>query len=143
MKVIKEPKMIEVYVNVKYLETESNLVQRFEFSVSNKKYLPYLFDARFLFKNRIETLIKEMLLSGFEKRVDDKDNVEIFYKKQNKPKPCIKNISCYTPPFFGCQYCIKAQNEEKFVYCPEKNKHYVAPGIQRCPVFRCKEEIIT
>lgn len=143
MKAIKEPKMIEVYVNIKYSETDEYLVQRFEFNISNKKYLPYLFDARFLFKNKIENMIRDSLLEGYEKRVDDKDNIEIFYKKQPRPKPCIKNISCYTPPFMGCQYCSIAQTEKQFIYCKEKNKHYTIPGIQRCAIFRCKDEILT
>lgn len=143
MKQIKEPKLIEVIANIRYEEKEDTLVQKISFVVPNKKYLPYLFDARFLFKNKIEKLIKDILLKGFIRRIDDIDNIEIIYEKQEKPKPCMKKLACYTPPYFGCSYCQLAQEEGLFIFCPEKNKHMTKPGVQRCKIFRVKEEIIT
>lgn len=141
--VIKEPKNIGVFININYEETDDNLIQKFSFSVENKKYLDYLFDARFLFKQKIENIITDNLLNGFQKRVDEKNCVSIYYDKQDKPRPIIKKIQAYTPPYFGCLFCKKAKKKDGFVFCEEKNKHYVNPGIKRCPVFRCKEEIIT
>ena len=82
MRQIKEPKLIEVIANIRYEEKEDVLVQKISFVVPNKKYLPYLFDARFLFKNKIEKLIKDNLLKGFIRRIDDIDNIEIIYEKQ-------------------------------------------------------------
>lgn len=140
---IKEPKNIEILVNIKYKEEEDEVIQRFEFNVTNKKYLDYLFDSRFLFKERIEKLIKDNLLENFISRVDRRDSVEIKYAKQEVPVPCIRKIQAYTPPYFGCKYCSKAEEEGNFLFCPEKKKHYSKPGIQRCPVFRVKEEILT
>lgn len=142
MKQIKEAKNIELFVNIKYEETDT-LSQIFEFNVNNKKYLNYLLDQRLLFKDKINRLIKEFLLPDFISRIDDIDKVIIKYKKQKKPKPCIRKIQAYVPPYFGCKFCSKAEHKDGFAFCPEKNKHYPGDGVKRCPVFKTKEELLT
>ena len=143
MKQIKEARNIEIFVNIRYEEKENGLLQKFNFAVTNKKHLDYLFDARYLFKRKIDKLIKEILLEGYISRVDSKDEIDILYQQQKKPLNSIKKIQTYVPPYLGCKFCEKAQDDNGFIYCPEKNKHYSKEGIQRCPVFRSKEEIIT
>lgn len=142
-KQIKEAKNIEVLVNIRYNNSTNGLEQSFEFNVSNKKYLDFLFDARFLFKNKIDALIQKMSLDGFKSRTDSRDRVTMLYASQEAPRPCIRKIQAYVPPYFGCDYCSKCQKEGDFVFCPEKQKHYTKGGVKRCPVFRTKEEIIT
>lgn len=144
MKQVKEAKNIEVLVNISYAEENNELVQTFSFFVSNKRYLTYLFDARFLFKQKIEKLIEELLLEGYKRRADMEGEIKLYYDIQPKPQPIIRKICAYVPPNCGCAYCSKAVKEGEFVFCPEKNKHYhKSEGIGRCPVFRCKEEILT
>lgn len=143
MKQIKEAKNIEILVNIRYEEKDDKLIQRFQFSVTNKKHLDYLFDARFLFKRKIDKLINDFLLEDYVSRTDSKDEIEMVYLKQKKPNNCIRKIQAYVPPYFGCKFCEKAKIKGEFIFCPEKNKHYTLQGIQRCPVFRTKEEIIT
>ena len=145
MKIIKEPKNIEILVNIKYELTDEYLKQKFEFFSTNKKNLNYLFDARLPFKNKIDKLISDNQLNNFIKRIDMKDEVDMYYEIQEIPQPQIKKIHVYIPPYYGCKYCKKAQEEGLFFYCPEKNKHYLKTngGIKRCPVFRSKDEIIT
>ena len=105
----------------------------------------YLFDARLPFKNKIDKLISDNQLNNFIKRIDMKDEVDMYYEIQEIPQSQIKKIHAYVPPYYGCKYCKKAQEEGLFFYCPEKNKHYLktSGGIKRCPVFRSKDEIIT
>lgn len=145
MKVIKEPKNIEILVNIKYELTDEYLKQRFEFFSTNKKNLNYLFDARLPFKNKIDKLISDNQLNSFIKRIDMKDEVDMYYEIQEIPQSQIKKIHAYVPPYYGCKYCKKAQEEGLFFYCPEKSKHYLktSGGIKRCPVFRSRDEIIT
>lgn len=144
VKQIKEAKNIEIFVNITYREENDKLIQRFEFSVTNKKYLSYLLDARLLFKNKIEKLLNEFLLNDFILRIDSNEYIEMIYKKQEIPKPCIRKIQSYVPPFFGCKYCKKAEIKENgIIFCREKNKHYTDGGIKRCQVFRSKDEIIS
>lgn len=143
MKQIKEAKNIELFVNIKYKTENNKLIQIFEFNVSNKKYYDYLLDQRLLFKDKINSLIKEFLLKDFISRVDDIDKIIITYNIQEIPKPCIRKIQTYVPPYFGCLYCSKAENKEGFIYCPEKSKHYPFPGVKRCPVFKTKDEVLT
>lgn len=145
MKKIKEEKNVEILVNIRYEESGNELVQTYEFSSSNKKNLAYLFDARFLFKRKIDRLVSSNLLDGYLSRTDDVDRITIRYQKQDKPRNCMRVLSAYIPPFFGCAYCDKAKIENEFIYCPERNKHYtkISGGIKRCPVFRTKEKILT
>lgn len=144
-KVVKEAKNIEVLVNIKYEMEGDFLKQKFEFMPSNKKHLDYLFDARFLFKKKIDDLIKKNMLADFVKRTDSKEEVDMYYTKQNPPQPQIRKIHAYIPPYCGCKFCKKAEIKGMFYFCPEKNKHYTMAdgGIKRCPVFRSKNEIIT
>ena len=72
MKKIREEKNIEVLVNIRYKNIDDQLVQTYDFTSSNKKILNYLFDTRFLFKRKIDRLIKEFLLEGYISRVDEK-----------------------------------------------------------------------
>lgn len=143
MKVIKEPRLIDVFVNITYSVKNDELKQTFEFNVSNKKHLDYLFDNRFLFKNKIDRIIKDNVLEGFIRRVDDNDKVEIYYENQKPPKPIIRKINCIVPPFFGCEFCKHATKKGGFTYCKEKKKHYPKDGIKRCPIFRCSELELT
>lgn len=145
MKKIKEAKNIEILVNIRYENEGDYLKQRFEFKPSNKKHLDYLFDARYLFKNKIDDLIKKTMLEDFVKRVDSKEEIDMYYEKQAMPQPQIRKIYAYIPPYCGCQFCKKAEEKGMFYFCPEKNKHYTKAdgGIKRCPVFRSKDEIIT
>ena len=145
MKKIKEEKNVEIFVNIKYNLKDDKLIQIFEFSSDNKKNLNYLFDAKFLFKRKLDKLISEYLLDGYLERTDDFDKVIIKYEKQEKPSNCIRKLQAYIPPFFGCIYCEKAVIENDFIYCPEKNKHYtlISQGIKRCPIFRTKDKILT
>ena len=57
MKKIKEEKNIEILVNIRYENKGKELIQTYEFSSSNKKNLNYLFDARFLFKRKVDKLM--------------------------------------------------------------------------------------
>ena len=144
MKIIKEERNVEVLVNIRYITTETELIQSFEFVPDNKKDLRYLFDKRFLFKKRIEDLIEKMLLDNFKERIDSTDKIIIKYEKQEPPKNCIRKIQAYIPPYLGCNYCVLAQTEGEFIYCPIKNKHYTKiGGVKRCPVFKSKEKILT
>ena len=145
MKKIKEEKNVEILVNIRYENKDDQLIQTYEFSSSSKKNLNYLFDARFLFKRKIDRMINNFLLDGYISRVDEENKITIKYKKQEKPKNCMRKLQAYIPPFFGCMYCEKAKIEGDFIYCPEKNKHYtaVSQGVKRCPVFRTKEKILT
>jgi hypothetical protein len=145
MKKIKEEKNVEILVNIRYENKDDQLIQTYEFSSSNKKNLNYLFDARFLFKRKIDRMINNFLLDGYISRIDEENKITIKYKKQEKPKNCMRKLQAYIPPFFGCIYCEKAKIEGDFIYCPEKNKHYtaVSQGVKRCPVFRTKEKILT
>lgn len=141
-KQIKEAKNIEVLVNITYENNDNTISQIFSFVVSNKRYLSYLQDARFSFKKKLEKLISSMLLDGFQRREDCEDKITMFYSKQDLPKPCIRKIQFYVPPYLGCNFCSLAKIEGQFVFCPEKNKHYVG-GVKRCPIFRSKDELIT
>lgn len=145
MKKIKEEKNIEVLVNIRYKNIDDQLVQTYDFTSSNKKILNYLFDTRFLFKRKIDRLIKEFLLEGYISRVDEKSRIVITYKNQEKPKNCIRKLQAYVPPYFGCMYCELAEIKGDFIYCPEKNKHYTvaSQGVVRCQIFRSKEKILT
>lgn len=143
MKQIKEARNIVIYVNITYEEKDNELTQTLSFSTKRKQDLAYLYDSRFLIKNEIEKLIKNILLSGFIQRIDHTDKIEMKYKVQKHPAPCIKVINAYIPPYLGCLYCLKAEVKGDFYFCPEKNKHYVKPGIKRCAVFRTKEKILT
>ena len=53
-KKIKEEKNIKFYINITYFNREGTFVQRFDFSVSNKRYLPLIYDKRYLFKKDID-----------------------------------------------------------------------------------------
>jgi hypothetical protein len=121
------------------------LIQTFDFSAENKKYLNYLFDARFLFKRKVDKLVSDFLLDGYISRIDEPNRITLKYRNQEKPKNCIRKLQAYIPPYFGCLYCCKAEIKGEFIYCPEKSKHYtlVSEGIKRCPVFRSKDKIIT
>ena len=141
-KQIKEAKNIEVLVNITYDEFDAYSTQTFLFVVSNKRYLSYLQDARLSFKRKFDKLISSMLLDGFQKREDQEDKIVMYYDKQELPKPCIRKIQFYVPPYLGCKYCSIAESKGEFIFCPEKNKHYVG-GIKRCPIFRSKDELIT
>ncbi len=141
-KIIKEAKNVEILVNIKYEETEEELIQKFQFIVSNKKYLDYIYDKRYLFKNKIDNLINSLLLNGFKSRTDCKDEIIMKYEKQEHPKNVIRKIICIVPPYCGCNYCDKAKKEGLFIFCKEKKKHYTE-GIKRCPIFHMKEEILT
>lgn len=144
MKKIKEAKNIEVFVNIRYsYNDDGNLSQKFNFVVSNKKYLDYITDKRYLLKDKIEHLISSFLLENFIERIDRKENVEIIYKHQERPENCIRKIQCYIPPYCGCKYCQIAEKDGNFIYCPEKNKHYVGNGIQKCPIFKSIDEVLT
>lgn len=147
MKKIKEIKNIEVLINIIYNYEEVNgeklLVQNFNFICNNKKQYSYLFDKRLDFKRKIEKIIKELELKDFVHRADEEECVKIYYKNQEAPKNLMRAIICQVPPYFGCIFCSKAEVNELFIKCPEKSKHYTIPGIQRCPVFKMKEEIIT
>lgn len=142
-KIIKEPKNIEILVNIRYEIKDEGLKQIFQFKATNKKYLDYLFDARFLFKNKIDKMVKDFLLDGYIKRVDSKDEIDIYYEKQEVPKTQIRKIQAYIPPNTGCKYCRKAQEDGLFLFCSEKNKHYTKGGVNRCPIFRSKDELLT
>lgn len=139
---IKEAKNIEIFVNITYKVEDEKLIQIFTFTVSNKKYLSYLFDARLLFKSKIEKILNDFLLEGFVSRIDGKDFIEMKYNLQKIPKPCIRKIQVYLPPFFGCKYCRLAENNNGTIYCREKNKHYTE-GIKRCQIFKSKDKIIS
>lgn len=145
MKKIKEEKNVEFLVNIKYSLKDDNVIQTFEFTSSNKKNFIYLFDARFLFKRKIDKLIKDFLLDGYISRIDEENKITLKYKKQELPKNCIRKLQAYVPPNFGCIYCEKAKIEGEFIFCPEKNKHYTlaSEGCKRCPVFRQKNKLIT
>ena len=133
-KIIKEPKNIEILVNIRYEKKGK---------AANKKYLDYLFDARYLFKNKIEKMINDFLLEGYKRRVDSKEEINVFYDEQEAPKNQIRKIQAYIPPNTGCKYCKKAQEDGLFIFCPEKNKHYTKGGVNRCPIFRSKDELLT
>lgn len=143
-KQIKEAKNIEIFVNITYTIESEDLVQKFSFSAKNKKYLSYLLDARLLFKDKIEKMLKEFLLEDFKSRIDGKDFIEMRYGQQEIPKPCIRKIQAYVPPYFGCKYCIFAEKQEcGIINCRKKEKHYSDGGIKRCPVFKSKDDIIS
>lgn len=142
-KVIKEVKNIEVLINIRYKQEEDKTIQTFQFSTSNKKYLDYLFDKRYLFKNKIEKLIKSLLLKDFISRIDSNEEVVLIYNKQEIPKNKMRKIVCQVPPYCGCQFCDKAEKKDCFVFCKEKNKHYTKDGIKRCPIFHMKEIVLT
>lgn len=142
MKVIKDIKNIDIFINIKYTEEDEYLLQHFQFNVSNKKHLDYIFDNRYLFKSKLDKLITSSLLKGFIKRVDSKEEVIMYYSKQDIPKNCIRKISSVVSPDTGCRWCEKAQEKGIFYYCPEKNKTYSQP-ISRCPVFKIKDVILT
>lgn len=145
MKKIKEEKNVEILVNIRYEVKDDQLIQTYEFSSSSKKNLNYLFDARFLFKRKVDKLISTFLLNDYIDRIDESDKITIRYKAQEKPSNCIRKLQAYIPPCFGCMYCEKAKIEGDFIYCPEKNKHYTvaSEGVKRCPVFRQKNKLIT
>lgn len=140
---IKLAKQINFYINIKYKTIDENLHQIFEFSTTNKKYLAYVYDSRYLLKQKIEALIKKEFQENFVDRIDDKTYIEIIYKTNKKPKPRIVNLSFYLPPFNGCKYCTKCKKQGNFLYCKEKNKHYDSNGIRNCKVFKSIEEILT
>lgn len=141
---VKMERTITVYVNITYKEIEKELLQSFNVSTSRKQDLSYLYDSRFLFKNKIDNIIKENALEGFIRRVDCDDRVEMYYELQSKPSPLIKSFVIYIPPYLGCEYCANAEKKENgFVYCTIKKKHYQKNGIKRCPVFRTMEKILT
>ena len=142
-KVIKEAKNIELIINIKYTTTNDKLIQHFCFNLSNKKYTNYLFDVRYQFKRKIEALIKQFLLKDFIRRIDGTDEVVLEYKLQEAPMPVLRKIICVVPPYCGCSFCDRAKEENDFLYCSEKKKHYAKPGIKRCPIFRSKDEILT
>jgi hypothetical protein len=75
MKKIKEEKNVEFLVNIKYSLKDDNVVQTFEFTSSSKKNFVYLFDARFLFKRKIDKLIKDFLLDGYISRIDEENKI--------------------------------------------------------------------
>lgn len=140
---IKIAKQINFYVNIKYKFAGEELHQIFEFSTTNKKYLTYAYDSRYLLKRKIEKLIKDEFQENFIDRIDEKDYIEMVYKTQKRPRPRIVNLSFYLPPFNGCKYCTKAEKQGNFLYCSEKNKHYDSNGIRNCKVFKSIEEILT
>lgn len=143
MKVIKEPKNVELLINIICEKKGEKLIQHFKFNVKNKKHLDYLFDNRFLFKQKIDKIISANVLDGFIERVDDVDEVRIKYINDEEiPKPFIRKINVVMPPFFGCEYCCRAEKKDCFIYCKEKGKHYTK-GILRCPIFKCKEIELT
>lgn len=143
MRKIREEKNVEFLVNIRYRIEGEKLIQTFEFSSSSKKNFIYLFDPRFLFKNKIDNLLSEFLLKDFLQRIDEENKITFLYEKQEIPKNCIRKLSAYIPPCFGCEYCSKAIQENDFIFCPVKNKHYPFPGVKRCPVFKTKNKILT
>ena len=142
MKKIKEIKNIEILINIIYLQKET-LEQHFKFVCSNKKHYSYLFDKRFCFKYKIEKIIKDLALDNFIKRIETENEIIVYYEKQKVPKNIIRKVMGQIPPCCGCQYCELAEEKDNFIYCPERKKHYVKPGIQRCVAFRMKKEVIT
>lgn len=142
---IKMERTITVYVNITYKTNNNELVQTFNVTTKRKKDLSYLYDSRFLLKNKIDKIISDNLLDNFIKRVDHEDKIEMFYEIQEKPAPLIKVFNIYIPPFLGCIYCSNAEkkSDNGFFYCKIKKKHYQKNGIKRCPVFKTKEKILT
>jgi hypothetical protein len=140
---IKIARQIDFYVNIKYKKNGDELHQIFEFNVTNKKYLTYAYDARYLLKRKIEKLIRDEFVENFVERIDEKEYIEVIYKTEKIKKPKIVNLNFYLPPFNGCKYCEKCEKQGNFLYCKEKNKHYDLAGIRNCKVFKSIEEIIT
>ena len=81
MKKIKEEKNVEILVNIRYEVKDDQLIQTYEFSSSSKKNLNYLFDARFLFKRKIDRLINSLLLEGYISRIDETEEAKKLYEK--------------------------------------------------------------
>lgn len=144
-KKIKEEKNIKFYINITYFNREGTFVQRFDFSVSNKRYLPLIYDKRYLFKKDIdELLFNEKVDSSFVRRIDEKDYIEVVYSKNGSHSaPRIATISNYVPPYTGCIFCKKAKKKGDFIFCDEKGKTYQYPGIKKCPVFLSLEKNLT
>ena len=140
---IKIARQIDFYVNIKYKKNGDELHQIFEFNVTNKKYLTYAYDSRYLLKRKIEKLIRDEFVENFVERIDEKEYIEVIYKTEKIKKPKIVNLNFYLPPFNGCKYCEKCEKQGNFLYCKEKNKHYDLAGIRNCKVFKSIEEIIT
>lgn len=144
MKKIKEEKNIKFYINITYRQEPGIIIQTFDFTTSNKRYLPFIYDKRYLFKKQFEKLIASELLEDFMNRVDLDDKVIMTYGRGATPqKPRMAIINDYLPPYAGCSYCAKAKVDGDFLYCPEKDKHYRLPGIKRCPVFYSKSKVLT
>jgi hypothetical protein len=140
---IKIAKQIDFYVNIKYKKDGDKLHQIFEFNVTNKKYLAYAYDSRYLLKRKIDKLIKDEFVENFIERIDEKEYIEVIYETEKTKRPKIVNLNFYLPPFNGCKYCEKCEKQGNFLYCIEKNKHYDLAGIKNCKVFKSVEEIIT
>lgn len=143
MSELKIAKQIDFYINIKYKIIDEKIHQIFEFNTSNKKYLAYAYDSRYLLKRKLEELIRKEALDGYIDRIDEKNYIEVIFNSAQKPKPKIVNLNFYLPPFNGCKYCQKCQRQGDFLFCKEKNKHYDLAGIRNCKVFKSKEELLT
>ncbi len=147
MKIIKIAKKISFYININYSYENGFTKQNFEFITTNKKYLRYAYDKRYLLKKKIESIVNDNLLDDltFKSRDDTEDKIIISYNGEMRKTIPSKIINCefYLPPFNGCQYCTKGKKEKDFLYCKEKDKHYDFNGIKNCPVFESINEILS
>lgn len=139
MKQIKVAKRIPFFVNIKANGKE----QIFEFSTTNKKYLAYAYDARFVLKRKIDKLIMDNLQPfTVLRRDEEKDKIIIVYDTEINFPARIVNCEFYLPPYNGCLYCLNAKKDGEYLYCSEKEKHYSLSGIKSCPIFKSIEEIV-
>ena len=145
MKKIKEEKLLTYYINITYENSEEGFKQKFNIHIDNKRYLRFILDKRYLFKDKFEALLDKYLLKNvsFERRNDLEDCVEMIYKSspESIPSPIIVTISDYFPPNTGCEYCQYAEKEKGCINCSLKKKY--VQGTSRCTVFKSKKKIIT
>ena len=75
MSELKVAKQIDFYINIKYKIIDEKIHQIFEFNTSNKKYLAYAYDSRYLLKRKLEELIRKEALDGYIDRIDEKNYI--------------------------------------------------------------------
>lgn len=140
MKKINVGKTVDFTVRMSFSHSENQTIQTYSFITSNKKNLNYVSDSRYLLKKKLEKIFSENLLDGYVARKEEQDCIKFIYNSIFEVESKVFNVSFFLPPYSGCLFCCKAEQEGDFIYCPEKKKHYDSMGIKRCPIFSSKED---